>query len=222
MYRERAARMYAVLPWVQSMQDVEIPWILAQVCRPMRSACRSAVLIRSLSVVRGSLCSDRIQRATDTAPRIALAYWRAEFFGNPFLAPDTYIACVLSILATWSASLHRLLQNHEWLWRAVDAVLDRRVLHDALRVRRWQVLLLLDQHLRLVRSHGIHRHGALFSVNSSAAVACWALTGLHCPRSTLPWVALQPLACCAVIQDLLGLRCSCWLACRSLCCCHEP
>ena len=30
MYRERAARMYAVLPWVQSMQDVEIPWIALQ------------------------------------------------------------------------------------------------------------------------------------------------------------------------------------------------
>jgi hypothetical protein len=31
MYRERAARMYAVFPWVQSMEDVEIPWIALQV-----------------------------------------------------------------------------------------------------------------------------------------------------------------------------------------------
>jgi ABC-type multidrug transport system permease subunit len=30
MYRERAARMYAVLPWVQSMEDVEVPWIVLQ------------------------------------------------------------------------------------------------------------------------------------------------------------------------------------------------
>jgi hypothetical protein len=35
MYRERAARMYAVLPWVQSMEDIEIPWIALQVCWPL-------------------------------------------------------------------------------------------------------------------------------------------------------------------------------------------
>lgn len=31
MYRERASRLYAVLPWVQAMEDVEIPWIVLQV-----------------------------------------------------------------------------------------------------------------------------------------------------------------------------------------------
>ena len=31
MYRERASRLYAVLPWVQAMEDVELPWILLQV-----------------------------------------------------------------------------------------------------------------------------------------------------------------------------------------------
>ena len=30
MYRERASRLYAVLPWVQAMEDVEVPWIVAQ------------------------------------------------------------------------------------------------------------------------------------------------------------------------------------------------
>jgi hypothetical protein len=40
MYRERAARMYAVLPWVQSMEDVEIPWILGQ-ARSLGSCCYS-------------------------------------------------------------------------------------------------------------------------------------------------------------------------------------
>ena len=32
MTRERASRMYSVLPWVQAMEDVEIPWIVVQVC----------------------------------------------------------------------------------------------------------------------------------------------------------------------------------------------
>jgi ABC-type multidrug transport system permease subunit len=30
MWRERASRLYAVLPWAQAMEDVEIPWIMAQ------------------------------------------------------------------------------------------------------------------------------------------------------------------------------------------------
>jgi ABC-type multidrug transport system permease subunit len=30
MLRERASRLYAVLPWVQAMEDVEIPWIMLQ------------------------------------------------------------------------------------------------------------------------------------------------------------------------------------------------
>jgi hypothetical protein len=32
MNRERASRLYSVLPWVQAMEDVEIPWIIIQVC----------------------------------------------------------------------------------------------------------------------------------------------------------------------------------------------
>jgi ABC-type multidrug transport system permease subunit len=32
MWRERASRFYAVLPWVQAMQDVEVPWILCRRC----------------------------------------------------------------------------------------------------------------------------------------------------------------------------------------------
>jgi hypothetical protein len=31
MLRERASRFYAVLPWVQAMEDVELPWVAAQV-----------------------------------------------------------------------------------------------------------------------------------------------------------------------------------------------
>lgn len=30
MWRERASKLYSVLPWVESMQDVEIPWIMLQ------------------------------------------------------------------------------------------------------------------------------------------------------------------------------------------------
>lgn len=30
MWRERASKLYSVLPWVESMQDVEIPWIALQ------------------------------------------------------------------------------------------------------------------------------------------------------------------------------------------------
>lgn len=30
MWRERASKLYSVSPWVESMQDVEIPWILLQ------------------------------------------------------------------------------------------------------------------------------------------------------------------------------------------------
>ena len=32
MTRERASHLYAVFPWVQAMEDVEIPWIIVQVC----------------------------------------------------------------------------------------------------------------------------------------------------------------------------------------------
>ena len=31
MNRERASRLYSVLPWTLSMEDVEIPWIVVQV-----------------------------------------------------------------------------------------------------------------------------------------------------------------------------------------------
>jgi hypothetical protein len=34
MLRERASRFYAVLPWVQAMEDVEMPWVAAQVPLP--------------------------------------------------------------------------------------------------------------------------------------------------------------------------------------------
>ena len=33
MNRERASRLYSVVPWVQAMEDVEIPWVILQVCR---------------------------------------------------------------------------------------------------------------------------------------------------------------------------------------------
>ena len=33
MNRERASRLYSVVPWVQAMEDVEIPWVILQVRR---------------------------------------------------------------------------------------------------------------------------------------------------------------------------------------------
>jgi ABC-type multidrug transport system permease subunit len=50
MLRERSSRLYAVLPWVLSMEDVEIPWIVAQV-PPLSHFCMHVRTFERLAAV---------------------------------------------------------------------------------------------------------------------------------------------------------------------------
>jgi hypothetical protein len=56
MTRERASHLYAVLPWVQAMEDVEIPWIVLQAAVFAVPACAPAATCSDLLSVSLLVC----------------------------------------------------------------------------------------------------------------------------------------------------------------------
>jgi hypothetical protein len=65
MTRERASHLYAVLPWVQAMEDVEIPWIVLQAAVFAVPACAAAALeLMPLLLFRCAVCGARAHART--------------------------------------------------------------------------------------------------------------------------------------------------------------